>query len=138
MTDRGGHILFVIGGSYLVYIGGRLVNEIQQSHPTNESMFNAFGIFFIMFGLIVAGLNLINILRSLIGKKESDTIVEEIIFPEEITAPFPRKEKTITMVKVGDDKADESEDTTDDEEDISVEKVTEDDDKLFEEKLERI
>ena len=159
MTEKGGNITLLFGGGYLVYTGSKLVMEVQQSHPTNETMFIAIGVCFIIFGVILAGGNLLKMIRNSMAKKESDTIVEEIVFPEEITAPFPQKERTIHMVKVGDEKSDEpvndaeanedyeevSEELSDDEhpddEDIDDEDPDDedtDDEDLFEQRLERI
>ena len=132
MTDKSRPMFLILGGGYLIYTGAKLVSEVTKSHPSNETLFVAFGAFFVIFGVLVVGINLKKIYDDVKVEKESDTIVEEINFPEEITEPFVRKERTrkkkpVQMIKLDSDDAEnlETDEEIENEEEIEDEDAEE-------------
>lgn len=83
--------------------------EVMNSHPTSEELFLAFGGFFVIFGVFIVGFQLKSLYDLTKDEKASDTIIEEIEFPEEIFEPYERSERQVQMVKVGADSQEESE-----------------------------
>lgn len=104
MTNKSKSTLLLIGGGYLVYMGSRLISEVMKSHPVNETLFMAFGAFFIIFGVVLAGGNLKKLYDIIKGDKESDVIVEDIDLSEEIGETFVQKKEhenhSVQMVKL--------------------------------------
>lgn len=120
MTDKSRPMFLILGGGYLVYTGCKLISEVMKSHPSNENLFIAFGAFFAIFGVVVVGVNLKKIYDDVKVEKESDTIVEEIEFPEEKAEPIVRKERRVKnhvqMIKLESDDAEELEEDVAEEE----------------------
>lgn len=84
MGDKSRPVLLMIGGGYLIYTGSRLISEVMKSHPTSENLFIAFGAFFVIFGVLIVGVNLKKFYDLSKGEKNSDVVVEDIEFPETI------------------------------------------------------
>jgi len=136
----------MIGGGYLVYMGSRLISEVMKSQPTNETLFFAFGAFFIIFGVILVGVNLKKIYDIIKSEKESDVIAEDIDYSEEPEKPFVQKKehtgKSVQMVNLKSEKAEdeetEAEDSGDKElkesEADDIEEAEDDEEEFFDEK----
>lgn len=124
MGDKSRPVLLIIGGGYLIYTGSRLISEVMESHPTSENLFIAFGAFFVLFGVLIVGVNLKKIYDLKKSEKESDVVVEDIDFSEAIEELPVRKEKSVKsnvrMVNL------ESEETGEEEAETEVEEVQSD------------
>ena len=95
MGDKSRSVLLMIGGGYLIYTGSRLISEVMKSHPTSENLLIAFGAFFVIFGVLIVGVNLKKLYDLSKGEKNSDVVVEDIEFPEAVEEMPVQKARTV-------------------------------------------
>ena len=95
MTDKSRPVFLMLGGGYLIYTGSKLISEVMKSHPTSENLFIAFGAFFVTFGVLIVGVNLKKIYDLTKKAKDSDVIVEDIEFIDEIEESPVRGKRSV-------------------------------------------
>lgn len=95
MAGKSRPVFLMLGGGYLIYTGSRLISEVMKSHPTSENLFIAFGAFFVIFGVLIVGVNLKKLYDLTKKEKDSDVIIEDIEFLDEREELPARKKRSV-------------------------------------------